>query len=105
MYPDKGIISPRWLSGVGWSLLDDIRFHERLLGKTEVELVFRPGMPWPGVRGDKTEPKDHPKRGRVLLVDVSTMSASMQKQMYKTIIKHYMDYRVKRGWAISPGMV
>lgn len=105
VYPEKGLASSQWLSGVGWSLLDDVRFREKALGHTAVELVFRPGMPWPGVRGNKTEPQDHPERGRVLLVDVSTMSPSVQKQMYQTIIKHYMAYRIKRGWGITPSML
>lgn len=105
VYPEKGLASPQWLSGVGWSLLDDVRFREKALGNTAVELVFRPNMPWPGVRGNKPEPPDHPERGRVLLVDLSTMSPSMQKQMYQAIIKHYMAYRIKRGWGISPSML
>lgn len=105
VYPEKGLASAQWLSGVGWSLLDDVRFREKALGSTAVELVFRPGMPWPGLRGNKAEPPDHPERGRVLLVDLSTMSPSMQKQMYQAIIKHYMAYRIKRGWGISPSML
>lgn len=105
VYPEKGLVSPQWLSGIGWSLLDDVRFVEKVIGHTAIELVFRPGMPWPGVRGSKTEPEDHPERGRVLLLDISTMSSSAQKQMYQTIIKHYMSYRIKRGWGLTPSML
>lgn len=105
VYPEKGLVSPQWLSGVGWSLLDDVYFNEKALGNTAIELVFRPSMPWPGLRGNKPEPLDHPEHGRILRVEVYSMSASSQKQMYQAIIKHYMAYRIKRGWGVSPSML
>ncbi|MDO5654268.1 MAG: hypothetical protein Q4G39_09225 [Brachymonas sp.] len=104
VYPEKGLVARECLNGIGWSLLDDVRLHERALGKAEIELQFRPGMPWPGVRG-QAEPEDDPYQGRVLLLDISSMSPARQKQMYQTVIKHYMAYRIKRGWGISPSML